>query len=250
MNVYTGEFVGTTLLILLGNGVVAGCLLPKSKSENAGWMVISAAWGFAVMIGAYVTGWVSGAHLNPALTVGLASIGSISWSLVPGYILAQIGGAMLGQLLVVLAYKLHYDLSEDKELLLATFSTSPAIRNYKWNFVTEVIGTGMLVFGLLGIGHGNNTATTFIGEAGKFSGNIGILGPLLAGLLVWGIGLSLGGPTGYAINPARDLGPRIMHALLPLKNKGGSDWSYAWIPVIGPVVGGVIGALLFKVLFG
>lgn len=250
MNAYMGEFVGTTLLILLGNGVVAGCLLPKSKSENSGWIVITAAWGFAVMTGAYVAGWVSGAHLNPALTLGLATIGSIGWNLVPGYILSQMGGAMLGQFLVFLVYKLHYDIADDKGGILATFSTGPAIRNYKWNFVTEMIGTAVLVFGLLGIGHGNNTITTFVGETGKFSGNIGIMGPLLAGFLVWAIGLSLGGPTGYAINPARDLGPRIMHSLLPIKNKGESDWAYAWVPIVGPLVGGTLGALLFKGLFG
>lgn len=234
-NVYLAEFIGTMLLILFGNGVVAGCVLSKSKAENGGWIVISAAWGFAVMIGAYATGWISGAHLNPALTIGLAVGGIFPAELVPGYVISQMLGAMAGQILVFLVYKLHYDATTDQGLILATHCTAPAIRDYKWNFVTEAIGTMILVFGLLAIGNPKN--------------GTGPMGAMLAGGFIWAIGMSLGGPTGYAINPARDLGPRIMHAILPIKNKGESDWSYSWVPVVGPIFGGIIGALLFNILY-
>ncbi len=234
-NVYLAEFIGTMLLILFGNGVVAGCVLSKSKAENGGWIVISAAWGFAVMIGAYATGWISGAHLNPALTIGLAVGGIFPANLVLGYIVSQILGAMTGQILVFLVYKLHYDATTDQGAILATHCTGPAIRDYKWNLVTEIIGTMILVFGLLAIGNPKNAT--------------GAMGPMLAGGFIWAIGMSLGGPTGYAINPARDLGPRIMHAILPIKNKGESDWAYSWVPVVGPILGGIIGALLFNILY-
>lgn len=234
-NVYLAEFIGTMLLVLFGNGVVAGCVLSKNKSENGGWIVITAGWGFAVMIGAYATGWISGAHLNPALTIGLAVGGIFPSELVLGYVVSQILGAMTGQILVFLVYKLHYDATTDQGAILATHCTGPAIRDYKWNFVTEMIGTMILVFGLLAIGNPKN--------------GTGPMGPMLAGGFIWAIGMSLGGPTGYAINPARDLGPRIMHAILPIKNKGESDWSYSWVPVVGPIFGGIIGALLFNILY-
>lgn len=251
MNVYLAEFIGTLILILLGNGVVANVVLGKSKGNGSGWIVITAAWGFAVMAGAYSVGWISGAHLNPALSIGFAAAGIFDWKLVPGYVIAQILGAMAGSLLVYLSYKNHYDESTDKGGILATFATGPAIRNLKWNFVTEVIGTTLLVFGLLAIGNANNQSMTILSATGEttMSGSVGILGPLLAGIFIWGIGLSLGGPTGYAINPARDLGPRIMHALLPIKHKGDSDWGYALVPILGPITGGIIGALLYVALF-
>jgi glycerol uptake facilitator protein len=232
MGVYFAEFIGTMILILLGNGVVANVVLNKSKGNNSGWIVITTGWGFAVAVAVYITGWVSGAHINPAVTVALASIGAFEWAMVPGYIAAQVAGAFVGAILVYITYKQHYDETEDADGKLATFSTGPAIRGVKWNFITEAIGTAMLVMGVLGITNSNN--------------NLGPLAALLVGILVWSLGLSLGGPTGYAINPARDLGPRIAHALLPIKGKRDSDWEYSWIPVVAPIVGGIIGAQLFN----
>ncbi len=250
MNVFLAEFIGTAILVLLGNGVVANVVLNKSKGNNSGWIVITTAWGFAVMAGAYAVGWISGGHLNPAVTVGFAMAGLFPTNLVLGYVLAQIFGAMFGQIFVYLAYKRHYDETADAGAILASFSTGPAIRDLKWNFITETIGTFMLVFGLLAIGHANNQAfTATLPNGDMVRGFTGILGPLLAGFYVWSLGLSLGGPTGYAINPARDLGPRIVHAFLPMANKGSSDWSYAWVPVAGPIVGGIIGAITFAALF-
>lgn len=250
MNVYLAEFIGTMILILLGNGVVANVVLNKSKGNNSGWIVITAGWGFAVMAGAYAVGWISGGHLNPALTLGFAVAGLFEWELVLGYIVAQFLGAMAGSLLVYLAYKKQYDETDDKGGILATFGTGPAIRDIKWNFVTEVIATTLLVFGLLAIGNDNNTSLEILSATGDaIKGGTGIVGPLLAGLFIWGIGLSLGGPTGYAINPARDLGPRVMHSILPIKNKGDSDWGYAIVPLFGPIIGGIIGALLYVALF-
>lgn len=231
MAVLLAEFIGTMILILLGNGVVANVVLNKSKGNGSGWIVITAGWGFAVAMAVYVTGWVSGAHLNPAVTVALASIGAFDWAMVPGYIMAQMSGAFAGGVLVFLTYKQHYDETDDADGKLATFSTGPAIGGIKWNLVTEIIGTAMLVIGILGITNNNNS--------------VGSMGALLVGILVWSIGLSIGGPTGYAINPARDLGPRIAHALLPIKGKRDSDWAYAWVPVVAPIVGGVLGAQLF-----
>lgn len=246
---FLSEFVGTAILILLGNGVVANVCLNKSKGNNSGWIVITAAWGFAVMAAAYAVGWVSGAHLNPALTIGFAVAGLFPKNLVFGYVISQILGAMFGQILVILTYKKQYDCTEDKGIILATFSTGPAIRDYIWNFITEFIGTFILVFGLLAIGHNNNFLLDFSTNGTKISGFSKSLSPLLAGLFIWGIGLSLGGPTGYAINPARDLGPRIIHSIFPLKYKGDSDWSYSWIPVFGPILGGILGALAFNFIF-
>ena len=232
MAMYLSEIFGTMLLIVFGGGVVANVVLKKSKGESSGWIVITAGWGFGVAIAAYTVGWIGGAHLNPALTIALAVIGDFSWKLVPGYILSQLLGAFLGAIVVYLTYKQHFDETDDAGAKLAVFSTGPAIRSYGWNLVTEIVGTAALVIGILGITNSNN--------------NIGSIGTFLVGILVWGIGLSLGGPTGYAINPARDLGPRIAHALLPIKGKKGSDWSYAWVPVVGPIIGGTLGGLLYK----
>ncbi|GAA1083994.1 MIP/aquaporin family protein [Nocardiopsis metallicus] len=242
-SVYLAEFIGTAILILLGGGVVAGVVLAKSKALAGGWIVVTLGWGMAVAMAVYVVGTTSGAHINPAVTLGLASIGEFSWALVPGYIAAQLLGAFTGACLVFLAYSAHWKHTDDADAKLAVFSTSPAVRNPVANLTTEVIGTAMLVLGILGIGA--NSGHVSIGDAdlsGLFSTG---LAPLLVGLLVLGIGLSLGGPTGYAINPARDLGPRIAHALLPIPGKGSSDWGYAWIPVVGPIVGGVIGAWIW-----
>lgn len=236
MNVYVFEFIGTAMLILLGNGVVANLVLKNTKGANSGWVGISVAWGIAVFCGVFISADVSGAHLNPAVTIGFAVAGKFNWALVPGYFIAQLLGAMMGNLLVWLTYKKQYDSTTDASAILATFSTSPAVRNPFWNFMTEVIGTFTLVFGVFFIAGGN-----FANEPIS----LGALDALPVALLVMGIGFGLGGPTGYAINPARDLGPRILHMLLPLKHKGKSDWGYAWIPVLGPLVGGSIAALVF-----
>lgn len=250
MNVFVAEFIGTAILILLGNGVVANVVLNKSKGSNSGWIVITTAWGLAVMTGAYCVGWISGAHLNPALTIGFAVAGLFPGNLVLGYVISQILGAMFGQIFVYLTYKKQYDDTTDAGCILASFSTEPAVRDLKWNFITETIATFMLVFGLLAISHVNNQAfTATLPNGDMVRGFTGILGPLLAGFYVWSLGLSLGGPTGYAINPARDFGPRIMHAILPIANKGDSDWAYAWVPIAGPIVGGIIGAITFAAIF-
>jgi glycerol uptake facilitator protein len=247
MQAYLAEFIGTMILIILGDGVVAGVLLKNSKAENSGWIVITFGWGMAVAIAVYAVGSISGAHINPAVTIGLASIGAFDWVQVPGYVIAQLLGAFVGAVLVWLAYLPHWGPTEDAGLKLGVFSTAPAYRNTVANITTEIIGTAMLVFGVLGIVNNANV----IGAAGTpdlaavFGSGIA---PLLVGLLVLGIGLSLGGPTGYAINPARDLGPRIAHAVLPIAGKGGSDWGYSWIPVVAPIIGGIIGAVLWNIL--
>jgi glycerol uptake facilitator protein len=233
---YVAEFVGTLILILLGDGVVAAVLLRQSKAEHAGWIVITFGWGMAVAIAVYAVAAASGAHINPAVTVGLASVGIFPWSQVPGYIIAQLLGAFVGAALVWLAYYEHWKVTEDPVLKRGVFCTIPEIRNTVPNFVTEVIGTAVLLFGVLAI----------LGATQPFA-QAGIIVPLLIGFLVLSIGLSLGGPTGYAINPARDLGPRIAHAVLPIPGKGESDWSYSWIPVAAPLVGGIIGAVLYTV---
>jgi glycerol uptake facilitator protein len=232
---FLGEVVGTAVLILLGDGVVAGVLLNKSKSQNAGWVVITWAWGLAVFAGVLTSLAVTDgvAHLNPAVTIGLAAIDATEWSDVPQLIAGQFLGAFIGATLVWLAYLPHWEATDDPGLKLAVFSTGPAIRNPVTNLITEIIGTFMLVFGVVALGHASVAA----------------LGPLGVALIVVGIGMSLGGPTGYAINPARDLGPRIMHFILPIAGKGDSDWGYSWIPVVGPIIGGVIGGLLGDALF-
>ena len=236
MSIFGAEVIGTALLILLGNGVVACVLLNLSKGQNSGWIVITFGWGMAVMVAVFAVGQFSGAHLNPAVTVGLAVAGSIEWGDVPEYFAGEFVGAFIGATLVWLAYLDHWRETEDPGLKLACFSTAPAIRNPVSNVITEVIGTFVLVFGVLAI---------FADEATAATG----LGALIVGLLVLGIGLSLGGPTGYAINPARDLGPRIMHAILPIAGKGDSDWSYAWVPVVGPIIGAVLAGLAFELFF-
>jgi glycerol uptake facilitator protein len=240
LEAYIAEFVGTMILILLGDGVVAGVLLRNSKAENAGWIVITFGWGMAVAMAVYSIGWISGAHINPAVTLGLASIGAFEWARVPGYIIAQFLGAFVGAVLVWLAYLPHWRDTEDAGLKLGVFCTAPAIYNRVANLITEIIGTAMLVFGVVAI----VTNFTSGGQDLPWNG----LFPLLIGLLVLAIGLSLGGPTGYAINPARDLGPRIAHAVLPIAGKGDSDWGYSWIPVVGPIIGGVVGAWLYSIL--
>lgn len=248
METYIAEFLGTAILVLLGDGVVANVLLNKSKGEDSGWIVITLGWGMAVAMAVYAVGAVSGAHINPAVTIGLASVGQFPWLDVPGYIVAQMLGAMAGAGLVFLAYLPHWAITDDPGLKLAVFSTGPEVRDYPKNAITEIIGTAMLVLGVLGI---TSFAGTGLGEtAGEqlqalFAGGIV---PLIVGLLVLSIGLSLGGPTGYAINPARDLGPRIMHALLPIPGKGSSDWEYSWVPVVGPIIGGILGGLVWVVM--
>ena len=227
------------MLILIGNGIVANLVLKDTKGGSSGWVGISLAWGIAVFIGVYVSADVSGAHLNPAVSIGLAVAGKFSWSLVPGYIVAQILGAMMGNLLVWLTYKKHYEATEDTGAILATFSTQPAIRSPFWNLVTEIIGTFTLVFGVFYIAGG---------AIGENAVSLGSLDALPVALLVMGIGFGLGGPTGYAINPARDFGPRLLHSILPIRNKGKSDWSYAWVPIVGPIIGSVLAALLYLLI--
>jgi glycerol uptake facilitator len=236
LHIIGNEIVGTGLLILLGDGVVAAVLLNKSKAQNSGWIVITWGWGMAVMVAVYAVGQYTGAHLNPAVTLGFWVNGNIDGGDVPKYLIGEFAGAFIGASLVVAAYYDHFRETEDPGLKLAVFSTGPAIRNYAMNLVTEIIGTFVLVFGVLMI-VANVGGTTVIAGPG--------ITPLLVGLLVLSIGLSLGGPTGYAINPARDLGPRIAHAILPVPGKGPSDWSYAWVPVVGPLLGGALGGALF-----
>lgn len=228
-----GEFIGTLVLVLLGDGVVAGVSLKKSKSEGAGWIAISLGWGFAVIIGVYVSGFLGPAHLNPAVTIGMAAAGKFAWGGVLPFIIAQVAGAFLGAVLVWIHYYPHWKETKDQAAILGTFATGPAIRNYAANFVSELIGTFMLVFALLAFTRGHFTEG---------------LNPLVVGALITSIGLSLGGTTGYAINPARDFGPRLAHAVLPIANKGGSDWSYSWVPIVGDVVGGLLAAGAFMLL--
>ena len=234
MTPFVGELTGTALLIILGDGVVANVLLHKSKGNHGGWIVITMGWAMAVFVAVYTVAGSSGAHLNPAYTIAMASIGKFSWADVPLYIAAQFLGAMLGALIVWVAYRKHFDETADQDLQLAVFCNAPAIRSTFNNLLTEIIGTFVLVFGVLNI----------VGPANS----LGALNALPVALLVLAVGLSLGGPTGYAINPARDLGPRIMHAILPIKGKGKSDWSYSWIPVAGPIIGGLLAAFLFHLI--
>ncbi|WP_276167594.1 MIP/aquaporin family protein [Zobellia alginiliquefaciens] len=239
MLIYLYEFIGTALLILIGNGVVANLVLKGTKGPDTGWTGISLAWGIAVFIGVYVSADVSHAHINPAVTLALAIAGKFSWGLVPGYMLAQVLGAMMGNFMIWLSYKKHYDATEDQGAILATFCTAPAIRSPFWNFVTEAIGTFTLVFGVFFIAGGS---------FGEEAISLGSLDALPVALLVMGIGFGLGGPTGYAINPARDFGPRLLHSILPLKGKGTSDWGYAWIPIVAPLFGAFVAALAYLAL--
>ena len=244
MTPFIAEIIGTALLILFGGGVVANVSLKKTYGENQSALVlITTAWGFAVFVGAYVTGQFSGGHLNPAVTIGLAIIGKFSWNLAPMYILAQVMGAMLGSWLNYLLYIDHYRITKDEDTIRGTFCTAPAIRNYKNNFFSETLGTFVLVFGIFFI------ASPSIVIDGVTTENFGIgsIDALPVALLVWAIGMSLGGTTGYAINPARDFGPRLVYQLLPRKNKK-ADWAYSWIPIFGPFTGAIVAGILYNYL--
>jgi len=235
MSPFLGEFIGTMLLIIMGDGVVANVVLNKTKGNNGGWIVIAFGWAMAVFLGVYVSTNLGGSgHLNPAVTIAMVAFNNFDATLLLTYILAQFGGVITGAIIVWLAYKQHFDSTDDKDGKLAVFCNAPAIRGYGYNLITEIIGTFVLVFGALAMS--------------KPASTLGTLDALPVGLLILGIGLSLGGPTGYAINPARDLGPRIAHFILPIKNKRDSDWGYSWIPVIGPIIGGLIAAYLFKLI--
>jgi glycerol uptake facilitator protein len=236
LSIFGAEVIGTALLILLGDGVVAAVLLNHSKAQNGGWIVITWGWAMAVMIAVFAVGQFSGAHLNPAVTFGFALEGRTEWGDVPEYLAGEFVGAFIGAALVWLSYLDHWRETEDPGLKLAVFCTAPAIRNPISNIITEVVGTFVLVFGVMAI---------FADEATAGAG----LGGLIVGLIVLGIGLSLGGPTGYAINPARDLGPRIMHAILPIPGKGSSDWGYSWVPVVGPLIGAALAAAAFAAFY-
>ncbi|MGN8647480.1 MIP/aquaporin family protein [Gracilibacillus sp. HCP3S3_G5_1] len=234
MTEFLAELIGTMILIIFGGGVVGGVALKKSKAEGAGWIVITIGWGLAVAMGVYAVGNISDAHINPAVTLGFASIGEFPWAKVPTYITAQMIGAFIGAVIVFFQYLPHWKETEDKGAKLSVFSTDPAVKSLPSNLVSEMIGTFVLVMGLLFIG------------ANEFTEG---LNPIIVGLLIVAIGVSLGGTTGYAINPARDLGPRIAHAVLPIIGKGDSNWGYAWIPVLGPIIGGIYGAVFYKAMF-
>jgi glycerol uptake facilitator protein len=232
MSIFISELIGTALLILLGGGVVANVVLNKTKGQNSGWIVITFGWAIAVFVGVFVAAKTSGAHLNPAITVAFAYLRKITADTVPLYLAGQFLGAMLGAFLVWLTYRSHFTATEDKDLKFAVFATTPAIRNTAQNLISEVIGTFVLVFGAL--------------YMAAPASSLGALDALPVALLVLGIGLSLGGTTGYAINPARDLGPRIIHALVPMKGKGSSNWAYSWIPIVGPIIGALLAAIAFE----
>ena len=228
-----GEFIGTFVLVLLGDGVVAGVSLNKSKAQGAGWNAIAIGWGLAVTMGIYASAFLSPAHLNPAVSLGMAIAGKFPWGYVIPYSIAQTLGGIAGGVIVWLQYYPHWQATKDEDTILGIFATGPAIKNYFWNFMSEFFGTFVLVFILLDFTRGNFTAG---------------LNPIVVGILIAAIGYSLGGTTGYAINPARDLGPRIAHAILPIANKGNSNWSYSWIPIIAPLIGGALGAWIFKLI--
>lgn len=241
MSPFTAELIGTLFVILLGNGVVANVLLKGTKGNNAGWMVITTGWALAVFVGVVIATPFSGAHLNPAVTIALAIVGKFPWSSVGLYLLAQLLGAMIGSFLVWVVYIDHFKQTTDADTQLAVFSTSPAIRNLLFNLLSEIVGTFVLVF------------VIFYFTNAEISGpktpiGLGSIGALPVAFLVWAIGLSLGGTTGYAINPVRDFGPRIVHALLPIKQKGSSNWRYAWVPLIGPFIGAAVAAALYLML--
>lgn len=242
---YLAELMGTAILIIFGVGVVANIALEKSKGKGGGWLLINFGWGLGVMIAVYACGWISGGHINPAITIAFAVIGLFPWSLVPGYIIAQVIGGFLGACVVYLCYKQHFDATEDPTTKRVVFCTIPEIRNYFWNGMTEAIGTGALVLGVLAIVQYGSAS---LGDGEILIGGVsGGLQAFIVGLLVLVVGSSLGGPTGYAINPARDLGPRLAHAILPIKNKAPSDWAYGLtVPILGPIVGGIVGALVWK----
>lgn len=242
MSPFVAELIGTTILLLLGNGVVANAILEKTKgNQGVGWLMINLGWGMAVFVAVLCTMDYSGAHLNPAVTIALAAAGKFAWASVPTFIAAQMLGAALGTTLVWLMYKDHYDATEDQAVKLGTFATGPAIRNNGLNLLSEILGTFVLIFAVLYITGPNNFVAV---DPGQPVG-LGSLGALPVGLVVFAIGMSLGGTSGYAINPARDLGPRIMHALLPIKDKGSSGWDYAWIPIVGPILGALLAVAIW-----
>jgi glycerol uptake facilitator protein len=246
MNHFVAELIGTMILILLGDGVCANVILKKTKGHGSGWIVITAGWALAVAMGVYAVGRYSGAHLNPAITLAFACIGSLKWDEVPAYLGGQMIGAILGAILVYLVHFDHWKETEEPADKLAVFCTAPAVRHFPINFLCEFVGTWVLVFVVLCIGA--NSAGIKGGPVDLAAAFGTGLNPLLVGFLIWAIGLSLGGPTGYAINPARDLGPRIAHAILPIPGKGSSDWGYAWVPILGPILGGILGAVMFQTL--
>jgi len=239
------EFIGTAVLILMGDGVVANTVLKGTKSQGAGWVVITLGWGLGVFLGVIIAGPHSGAHINPAVSIGLAIAGVFPWASVPGYIIAQMLGGFLGAALVYYYFKPHFNLTEDKNAKLAVFCTSPAIRNYSHNLFCEITGTFVLIFVIL---HFTEPSLCTIDDTASVSVGLGSIGALPVALLVVGIGMSLGGTTGYAINPARDLGPRIAHAVFPVPAKRDSDWKYSWVPVIGPVLGAAIASGIFLLI--
>ena len=242
MNPLVAEFIGTSVVLLLGTGVVANVILPGTKGNGAGLIAITTAWAFAVFCGVVIAGPSSGAHLNPAVTIGLATVDKFDWALAPGYILAQLGGAMLGSGLTWAMYRHHFDLTDDAELKRGAFCTDPTVRIFSTSVLSEALGTFVLVYVILYIEGAKleDTSNTAIG--------LGSIGAIPVAFLIWVIGLALGGTTGYAINPARDLGPRIMHQLLPIKGKGDSDWGYAWVPVVGPILGALLAAGVFMLV--
>lgn len=254
MSPFIAEIIGTAILMLFGSGVVANVVLNKTKGNSSGWIVITWGWAMGVFIAVFTVGQFSGAHINPAVTLGLATAGLFDWNLVIPYILSQILGAFIGSSLVWMAYKDHFEATEDGPTKLAVFSTGPEIRNYSSNFITEVIGTFILIFGVLYLpapgflSVDGELLTTIVLNGEEVGFGLGALSALPVGLLVLGIGLALGGPTGYAINPARDLGPRIAHAILPFSNKGSSDWAYSWVPIVAPMVGAALAAALYLTL--
>lgn len=241
------ECLGTFILILLGCGVVACVLLTKSKGEGGGWVVITLAWGLAVMCGVLVAGPYTGAHLNPAVSIGLAAAGKFPWGSVVPYIIGQMIGAFLGGLCVYVFYKDHFDITKDKDAKLAVFCTQPAIRNFRRNLVSEIIGTFVLVLVILFMSEDGNTPKVMADGANQLIG-LGSIGALPVAFLIVVIGMSLGGTTGYAINPARDLGPRIAHAVAPIADKRDADWNYAWVPIVGPLIGAVTAAVFFWII--
>jgi len=239
MSIFLAEFIGTAILILLGNGVVANNLLAESKGKDTGWILINIGWAVAVFVAVFIVAPYSGAHINPAVTIGLAIAGKIEMGQIPAYIGAQFLGAIIGSFLVWIHYRPHFEATKDPDLILAVHSTGPAIKSTFDNLISEIIGTFVLVFGVFYI----SGATV-----GDTAASLGSLDALPVALVILAIGMALGGTTGYAINPARDLGPRIIHAILPIKNKGNSDWGYAWIPVVGPIIGGVLAAGAFLLI--
>lgn len=243
MNEFTAEFIGTMILVLLGDGVVANVCLKGTKGNGGGWVVITLGWGLAVFAAVVISGEFSGAHINPAVTIGLAVAKTFSWSKVPLFIMAQLLGGAAGALLVWLFYRDHYEMTTDKDVILATFATGPTVRKPLSNLFSEVVGTFVLIFAVLYICGPKVASTT-----GEIEVGMGSLGAIPVAFVVMGIGMSLGGTTGYAINPARDLGPRLIHQLVPITHKGPSDWAYSWVPVVGPILGALLAAFVYSLV--